>query len=61
MSSSLFMVPVEIDNAIAAELDRFLALHPEREPERAKMRSDLLMTFDRLGVVATLAPKDGTE
>ena len=61
MTSSLFIIPVEVDNAITAELDRFLALHPEREPERAKMRSDLLMTFDMLGVVATLAPKDGPD
>ena len=61
MSSSLFIVPVEVDNAITAELDRFLALHPEAKDERAKMRSDLLRAFDIYGVVATIAPKDGTE
>jgi len=61
MTSSLFIVPVEVDNAITAEVDRFLALHPEREPERANMWSDLLRAFDKYGVVASLAPKDGTE
>ena len=61
MTRGLVVIPVEIDNAITAEIDRFLALYPEAEPEREKMRSDLLGVFDEYGFVAALGPKGGSE
>ena len=61
MTRRMVIVPNSLSAAITAEIDRFVALHPEAEDERALLEADLLNAFDRYGVVATIAPKDGTE
>jgi hypothetical protein len=57
----MVIVPNELSAAITAEIDRFVALHPEADDERALLEADLLSAFDRYGVVATIAPKEATD
>ena len=61
MSSRWVVIPNDLSAAITAEIDRFVALHPEAEDERALLEADLLRAFDIYGVVATIAPKGATD